>query len=133
MPKIRHLARQIEQTNLEFTETKVLERAVAFNITTGPERQDDADAGNAAESEQNSAQENEAKKQTAESPKTPGGIFSVYNGGIFHNLGIYYTFCLQTKDHLGLVRGPDPSGPDSPDWATFVSKLFNTTLGNRKH
>lgn len=114
-------------------ETKVLDRAVAFNITTGPERQDDADAGNEAESEQNFVQENEVKQQTAESPKGPGGIFSVYNGGMFHSLGIYYTLCLQTTDHLGLVRGPDPSGSDPLDWATFVSNFFNTSSGNSKH
>lgn len=121
LPKIHHLARQIKRTNLEFLETKVLDRAIIFNITTRPEKQ--------AEPEQGPAQENEA----FDSPTMPGGLFSVHNGGMFHNLGIHYTSCLQTTDHLGLVRWPDPLGPYLLEWAaTYYYELMNTKLGYSK-
>lgn len=133
-PKIAHLARQIERANLEFLETKVLDRAIILNITAGPGKHDEAASANQKETEQNFAQQ-EAKKQIPGSPAISDGLFSVYGGGLFHTLGIFYVLCLQTtdSDHLGLVRGYDyESGPDSFNWTAFLSKLFNSKLGYSK-
>lgn len=150
LSKITNLARQIERTNLEFLETKVLDRAAILNITTGPEKQEKANAANETQVEQQLEQQNEANaandtetakqpeqqieanKQTSDAPMTPSGLFSLCKGGMFHTLGIYYMLCLQTTDHLGLVRGPDPSGADPFDWAASFSELFNERLGYSK-
>lgn len=168
LSKITNLARQIERTNLEFLETKVLDRAAILNITTGPEKQEKANAANETQVEQQPEQQNEANaanetqseqqpeqqdeanaanetqteqpeqqieanRQTSDAPMTPTGLFSLCKGGMFHTLGIYYMLCLQTTDHLGLVRGPDPSGADPFDWAASFSELFNERLGYSKH
>lgn len=132
LPKISHLARQIERANLEFLETKVLDRAIILNITTGPEKHEEPAAADQTEPEQNSAQQLETKKQITDSPAISGGLFSVHDGGLFHTLGIFYMLCLQTTDHLGLVRGHDSSGPDPFDWVDSLSDLFNIKLGYSK-
>lgn len=150
LSKITNLARQIERTNLEFLETKILDRAAILNITTGPEKQEKADAANETKVEQQPEQQNEtnaanetqieqqpgqqieANRQTSDAPMTPTGVFSLCKGGMFHTLGVYYMLCLQTTDHLGLVRGPDPSGADPFDWAAHFSELFNERLGYSK-
>lgn len=168
LTKISNLARQIERTNLEFLDSKIMDRAAILNITTGPEKQEqanaaketqaaeqpeqqkeanaandteteqqpekenEADAANDTETAENLEQQNEANRQTTDSAITPSGLFSLYNGGMFHTLGIFYTLCLQTTDHLGLVRGPDPLGADPFDWAASFSELFNERLGYSK-
>lgn len=132
LSKISNLARQIERTNLEFLETKILDRAAILNITTGPERQEEANAANATQTEHKPEQQIEANRQTNDAPTNPDGLFSLCKGGTFHRLGIFYMLCLQTTDHLGLVRGPDPSGPDPFDWAASFSEFFNERLGYSK-
>lgn len=170
LTKISNLARQIERTNLEFLESKILDRAAILNITTGPEKQEQANAAKETQTEQQTEQQNEtnaaddtetaeqqdeqqneanvaddtetakqqpeqqneANRQTTDSAITHSGLFSLYNGGMLHTLGIFYTLCLQTTDHLGLVRGPDPSGADPFDWAASFSELFNERLGYSK-
>lgn len=150
LTKISNLARQIERTNLEFLDSKILDRAAILNITTGPEKQEQANAAKETQTEQQPEQQNEANaandtetaeqpeqrneanKQTTDSAITPSGLFSLYNGGMFHTLGIFYTLCLQTTDHLGLVKGPDTSGADPFDWAASFSELFNERLGYSK-
>lgn len=132
LSKISNLARQIERTNLEFLETKILDRAAILNITTGPEMQEKASAASETQTEHKPEQQIEANRQTNDASITPVGLFSLCKDGMFHTLGIFYMLCLQTTDHLGLVRGPDPSGPDPFDWAASFSELFNERLGYSK-
>lgn len=121
LQKIRTLARHIERTNLEFLETKVLDRAVVINITSGPEQQVMTNAAQESQTEPHSMEE---KMTNGKKPDCP---FSEYTCQMFHNLGMFYTLHLETTDHLGLVRGPDLSA--SLNWAKHLSSLFKVRSG----
>lgn len=134
LTKIGNLARQIERINLEFHDTKVLDRAVILNITTVPEKQTQADEVNETQTEPKSVEQKQAEKHSSDLPTSPASLFSQCHGGIYPSLGIFYTALLYSADHAGLVRGPDPSsGGDLFDWTTVFSELFNERLGYSKH
>lgn len=121
LQKIRTLARQIERTNLEFLESKVLDRAVVINILSGPEQQVMTNAAQESQTERHSMEEKTSNRKEPDCP------FSTNTCQMFNNLGMFYTLRLETTDHLGLVRGPDLSAPFN--WTEHFSSLFKVRSG----
>lgn len=135
--RVANLSRQIHKINLEFLETKILDRAVVMNITVGPVRPGQSDVARPPQMEQHRTEHNEATKRTSERTSertsdlstTPFRLFSMHERCKHQNFGLYYMLSLKTMDHVELVRGFDPS---EPDWVTTFAGKFNVTQGFSK-
>lgn len=141
MQKVSNLARQIEKINMEFLETKMLDRAVIINVFSLPDKEpfsDKPEEHGPAHELQPLEQPVEAEQQSERRLNAPSDDpsptsftpFSRYSCSGFHNFEVSCRARLASGDHLGLVRGSNPS--DAFDWVGYFQPKLNEYDGISK-
>lgn len=122
LDKIRNIARQIERINLDFLESKVLDRALTINVFSGPDPQKAPSTTGQPQEGPDPVGEEMAANHEASHP------FASYTGQMVPNLGMFYTFRVETIDHLGLVRGtwPEQVEKEGADWVRSLGSMFHS-------
>jgi hypothetical protein len=120
LSKVRELARQVTWINERFLATKILDRAVMFNVFTQNERasQKQSPLGENTVDATATGPDVRDGEDVAAGPVTPFPRYSHHLGHSFEAAG---RFRVSDVDHLALIRGE--SGGEN--WIARLSALFN--------